>query len=411
MLQALRQYRVSSRLWGLFAALTGSLLFTLFQGGKLALMLFIMLLVVTLYLLLGKWSGIKGTTGVRTLEDAETGTVLEAGGSVKVGLSLQIPGYWPIPYVMLKDRLVRRGGETLVFETSFAPDWRRRGRLIYATPPLGRGFYTFGETSCSTEDVFGFFEHKGKLTLPLTFSVLPKTVPIKDWVQFRHLSKGNQNRSTSTRQSRETTQINGVREYHYGDRLSRIHWNATARTGTWKSKEFEREALPKIVVVLDRQASSYRNPEQFELAVSTAASMLQFAGSKQLAAGLLSVGGSSAYYEPSIGNAKLKEMNHHLIEVQADGKHELVRVIEDRAKQLPNGSLLVVVSPKTGPAALQALSWSQTRQLTPCQIIIGRQDAGAFYEDWGKVLRSKGFVHYVVQELHELPAVLGGGGR
>nr|WP_243734913.1 DUF58 domain-containing protein [Paenibacillus turpanensis] len=275
---------------------------------------------------------------------------------------------------------------------------------MYVTPQLERGYYTFGETICSTEDIFGFFEHRGTIRLPLSFSVLPKTVPIREWTQFRHLSKGNQNHSASTRHTSETTQINGVREYHYGDRLSRVHWNATARTGTWKSKEFEREALPRIVVILDREAASYESPEQFELAVSIAASLLQFAEQKQLAAGLLSTGRNSVFFEPGLGRAKLSEMMHHLIGVQADGAHDLIHVADNRSRQLSSGTVLAVVSPNTGASMLKVMGWMQTRQMTPCHFLVGGNGKG----DWSTVLRSKGVPLYAVHELGGLSSVLGG---
>ncbi len=149
------------------------------------------------------------------------------------------------------------------FEASLVPDWKRRGELEYTTPPLRRGFYHFAGTECSTEDVFGLFQHKAALELPYSVAVLPQTVAIKEWKQLHQLLNGTSHHSASTRAYRETTQLNGVREYIYGDRLSRIHWNATAKTGTWKSKEFERESLPKTVFLLDRAQSSYMNGEIF----------------------------------------------------------------------------------------------------------------------------------------------------
>ena len=68
---------------------------------------------------------------------------------------------------------------------------------------------------------------------------------------MRSGAKGGFSHASAARASRETTQINGIREFLPGDRLSRIHWGATAKTGQWKSKEFEREALPRTIVLLD----------------------------------------------------------------------------------------------------------------------------------------------------------------
>src|SRR5690606_10053746 len=114
-----------------------------------------------------------------------------------------------------------------------------------------------------------------------------------------------------------TTQINGIRDYVYGDRLSRIHWNATARTGKWKSKEFERESLPKMVVILDGNRSSYHSDEQFELGVSAAASVLKFGTMNALSQGLIITDENFELVPPERQTAHRNTMMNHLIVTEA----------------------------------------------------------------------------------------------
>lgn len=388
--------------------LAASLMFVLFQGGKLALMVFVIVLIMNVYLFLGRWSGITRVAGTRTLDtDQQKETVIEAGSALRVRIKLQVPGYWPIPYVMLRDRLARKNGGSFQFEASLIPDWSRKGELEYYTPPLARGFYHFEQTECSTQDIFGLFEHTGDLKLPLSFTVLPQMVPIKEWKQFHRMLKGMHHHTVTTRANRETTQINGVREYSYGDRLSRIHWNATARTGTLKSKEFERESLPKTIILLDRQQKGYRSPEQFELAVSVAASVLQYAKNRELSLGLLSVGKESTYFEPNrFQNGGVRSMLYHLIEVSADGSHPMMRVLEDRVRLFDPGSCMILVSPLKGEPILKAMAWLNQRQMVPCHIwLTSSPEEG---RTWCKQLQSLGHMGYAVRSLDELPAALGG---
>ncbi|MDG0812063.1 DUF58 domain-containing protein [Cohnella rhizosphaerae] len=61
--------------------------------------------------------------------------------------------------------------------------------------------------------------------------VLPRTVELQEWRHLRKARTGQIEQRASSLWARETTQIDGVREYIHGDRMSRIHWNATARTG------------------------------------------------------------------------------------------------------------------------------------------------------------------------------------
>lgn len=403
--------RLSMKFWSVAAAFAASLGFMLFQGGKLALMLFVIISILSVYLLLGQWSGIKRTQGQRSLQHSGDYTAaLEAGSSLGVTIQLQIPGFWPMPYLFVKDRLVRRNGGEMIFEATVVPDWRRRGVWEYRTPALRRGYYSFGHTECVTEDIFGLFEHSGTLNLPTSIAVLPKTVPIREWQQHNHMMKGTNHHSTTTRAVRETTQINGVREYNYGDRISRIHWNATAKTGTWKSKEFERESLPKTFLVLDRELAAYGHPDHFELGVSAAASLFQYGAQRGLALGLVSSGADDAYFEPKIGQMQYKALQQHMIDVEADGVKPLRLVLKDKVKQIPPGSFVAIISPGSGEPMAQLLGWLKQSQLNPCHIWLCPQAEAEMKEAWIGQLRSRGMTGYAISHLAELPAALGGRG-
>lgn len=395
-----------SRLWLLLTSMLASMLFVLFQGGKLAFMLLIISTTIGFYLMLGRWSGIAKSKGHRELVGVHIDSPVIAGTTVSVKINVSIPGIWPIPYVIINDRLIRRGSEEHLFEASFIPDWRRRGMVEYKTTPLRRGFYQFNETDCATQDIFGIFEHKGSLNLPSGFWVLPQKVKILHWRQLHRMIRGTHHHTTTTQALRETTQINGVREYNYGDRLSRIHWGATARTGTLKSKEFEKESLPKTVIVLDRRKSSYENQEQFELAVSVAASLVDYGLHCDLAMGLLSVGHAATFVEPKLGNAQHRLIEHHLIDVEADGTYPLLRVLQDRARQLAPGTFVTIISPVHDEAILPSLAWVEQRQMNPCHMWICSSSKPG--EHWMKQLQKAGYWGYPVRALHDLPIVLGG---
>jgi uncharacterized protein (DUF58 family) len=381
----------------------------LFQGGKLAWMLFVVMLILSIYLALGRWSGIAKAKGRRTLPGVESERLVAADTTVVVEIDTEIPGFWPIPYVFVQDRLRRKGGGELVFHSSFVPDWRRRGHLEYSTPPMRRGYYSFGQTECSTEDIFGLFEHSGELDLNGSFGVLPRTVAIKEWRQFHQVMKGLHHHSASDRAMRETTQINGVREYHYGDRLSRIHWNATAKSGEFKSKEFERESLPKTVLVLDRHRGSYASEEQFELAVSIAASLLDFCGRHDMELGLLSVGGDSVYFEPKRNSAHRREMLRHLIEVEPNGQHPLQQVLQNHRRSFASGSFFAVISPVFKDPMMYTIQWLDTNRINFCHFWLPEGVLPKASEDnWLTQLRKKDCFGYAIHTLDELPHALGG---
>jgi len=400
--------------WRLIALVYAiALLFLLFQGGKTSLMLFCILNVLILYLVLGKYSGISRATGSRKLLSG-SGTqeqTMIAGVKLDVSLSVHVPGLWPIPYVLVRDRLVRQNGSELPFEMSFVPRYRRDGEIAYTTPPLERGVYHFAPTSCSMQDIFGLFEHTGTFESPASFQIYPRTVPIRQWRQLHSGVKGPYSTSAMQRASKETTQINGVREYIYGDRLSRIHWNATAKTGQWRSKEFEREALPRTIFIIDRYSGAYETSEQFELAVSSAASMAQFAFRRSTSIGLLSVGSTKEVLEALPIPDQLTLMMNHFVRIQPDGDIPLYRMLRQSEMLLPYGSFVVLLTPQRGEETIRAMEWLSRRGVVP-MLLHMKSAAGqpeSISSDWLNLLSRGGYPVYSIGQLQELPAVLEGG--
>lgn len=401
------------RWWVTASLYASSLVFVLFQGGKAALMIFLIFNVLLLYLFLGRWSGIRRVQGERrVMHPGAAKAALSAGSRLEVELKVKVPGYWPVPYVLLRERLVRQGGKDLMFEVSFVPDLRRSGGVHYLTPPLQRGVYRFSPTRCATKDIFGLIEHTGTFHAEDAFRVLPKTVSIRTWSQMRRGFKGPYSHTAAARSSKETTQLNGVRDYLYGDRLSRIHWNATARTGKWKSKEFEREAMPRSIIVLDRSQVAYSRPELFELAVSSAASLLDFGLRNENAMGFVSVGAQLDVWEPRASLGHRNEVINHLVSVENDSQLPLSRALRQAEQGLVHGSLAVIISPQGGEEIVRAMQWLDRKGLQPCLIYIDGEAAPSPDEDqWQQIIMRRGWSIYTVKSLQELPGVLEGGGQ
>jgi len=88
----------------------------------------------------------------------------------------------------------------------------------------------------------------------------------------------------SNRIYEDPTRIAGLREYHPGDPLKRIHWKATARTGELFVKQVEPSSVVGGTLILDLYEDNYlpeRREERMELAITTTASiayLLQMSG-------------------------------------------------------------------------------------------------------------------------------------
>lgn len=399
--------------WGFTVTWVCCVLFLLYTGGQLAFISLSIISLLALYLILmGKWSGIAHIYGTRKSTDQYHKGRVEAGSPLNVSMSLTIPGILPITHVNIKDHLVQLGQNSdtknyFMHETSFVPHANRSGQVEYSIPDMRRGSYQFKSTECSTTDIFGLFEHKKELNLSSTFKVYPAMAPISNWLLIQTMKKGSFHQSSSSPfYKRETTQINGTREYTHGDRLSRIHWNATAKTGVMKSKEFERETLPKTLLVLDRYKGSSQEDDSFELAVSVTASILHYCAKQRLPVGLISLGIQSHYFDPREGQAHLNKMEEHLIHTTNDGALPLHQHLRGQLNVLP-GTLMIVVTSQFSNELLQSLRWMKQLGLHPYHLWISNQknvESGR----WAGLLRSEMMQCYQIPSLSELPFVLGG---
>ncbi|ASA19907.1 DUF58 domain-containing protein [Paenibacillus donghaensis] len=399
-----------AKLAGVLAIWGITLFYVLFQGGKTSFMLFIMVSVLVIYLVAGGIGGVRRAKGTRSLHfEQDKPDLLYAGGYLRVRLAITIPGFLPLPYVVVREILKRHNGETWIFEESLVPSLRGVGELRFQTPSLERGSYSFAQTEIVSGDIFGLAEHKGSFEAEGRFRVLPRSVVIPRWQLYERRSRLAGPQVSFVQSRRETTQINGVRDYVYGDRLTRIHWNATAKTGDWKSKEFEHESIPKTMLVLDGSASAYSSSAQFELAVSIAASLLGYGIRERIGIGLCCLDETTKIFAPAESGSERQKMLQYLIDINAQGRGPLVARLEQAHRMFPKGSYFVLISPQTGQPVLDVLRWAGTRGMTPCHIHVGHASAGHSHSpEWKDTLRSQGIPGYRVSSLQELPAVLGG---
>ncbi|MDF2921747.1 MAG: hypothetical protein K0R57_661 [Paenibacillaceae bacterium] len=382
------------------------LFYFLYQGGKLAFMLFIIITALCSYFIICRWNGISQLTGVRNLSENGHEPFIQAGAGVTVQLQLKIPGYWPIPYVKIKETITGGDGEEHVIESLGIPNRKRIVELSYRTSSLRRGFYQFDEMICSTEDVFGLFKKEQRLGIPTQLAVMPQKIRIRDWRYLSRMLMGVNRQSNNS--YRETAQFKSVREFVAGDRPSIIHWNATAKTGTWKSREFERESHAKLIVVLDRNSNAYSNKDHFELAISTAASLLDYAISRGVATGMLSVGSDRKYFEPKSNANHGKVLMNHLISVEPNCTDAIADVLKNHGHLLSPDSFFIIISPHFGNAMMPLVTWTEQRRMKICHMWIAPEASTAEREEWSGRLRRKDVLGYPVTSIEGLALALEG---
>lgn len=206
----------------------------------------------------------------------------QIGERVQVGLKLSNQSSWWVPWVLAEDLLPKRmmappiSGLKLIGTATkllfFASKQQRV--LVYDLLALRRGFFRIGPTLVETGDLLGLHRKHRILSESDYLLVYPKIIPLEGVEIATKRPMGDMR--VHDRILEDPTQMVGIRAYREGDPLNRVHWKATARTGTLHSRVFQPTSMQGAMIVLDMHRDS--NPERHEpvrtdLAVTMAASI------------------------------------------------------------------------------------------------------------------------------------------
>ncbi len=209
-------------------------------------------------------------------------TTAEIGDLVPVRVTVRNVGRLPVPWLLLEDVLTRQALEQR------PPRLKVKGRrlhiamlrsgkemvLRYKLECRQRGYYQVGPLVLESGDVFGLHRRFRVETEPHFFMVYPKIVTLEGYELASRRPIGEI--MLTHRLYEDPTRIAGVRPYEAGDPLNRVHWRATARTGTLHSKVYEPTTIAGATIMLDFHVDGYPSrgePYRSELAVMTAVSL------------------------------------------------------------------------------------------------------------------------------------------
>ncbi len=203
-------------------------------------------------------------------ETAEVVLTLTNRGSLPV-LWVLVEDLMPVEFVRPRSPRVSVRGKRLRVVSLGAHGVRR---LTYTVRFLMRGYYPLGPTVLETGDVFGLHRRHRVTGKPTFVLVYPRVIPLARYDLASRRPVGEVR--LQDRLFEDPTRTAGVREYRVGDPLQRVHWKATARTGTLHCRVYEPTSLAGITLLLDFHADGYPDrgePHRSELAVTTAASL------------------------------------------------------------------------------------------------------------------------------------------
>lgn len=149
----------------------------------------------------------------------------------------------------------------------------RRGHEFSETvelPASRRGILDVGPATSSRADPLRLMRREMRWADVHTLYVHPRTVSIPSTsVGVVKDMEGSATRILTS----EDISFHAVREYARGDAQRHVHWKSTAKTGTLMVRQFDETRRSTISVVLDLAADSYAAADEFEMAVSAAASL------------------------------------------------------------------------------------------------------------------------------------------
>jgi len=204
------------------------------------------------------------------------------GDLVAVILNVKNRGGLPVAWVLLEDLLpveATAGPQPRLevvgscLQLAMLGPGGRKG-ILYQIRCRGRGYFQIGPLALETGDLFGLHRRFRVVTAPHFLLVYPKVVPLEGYDVASRRPIGEV--CLTHRLYEDPTRIAGVREFQTGDPLNRIHWRATARTGTLHSKVYEPSTVAGATLVVDFHRDSFapeHEPYRSELAITAAASV------------------------------------------------------------------------------------------------------------------------------------------
>jgi uncharacterized protein (DUF58 family) len=145
----------------------------------------------------------------------------------------------------------------------------------------------------------------------------------------------------------------GVREYVPGDSPRRIHWRATARTGTLQTRVYEPSASPIAAIFLDTITFSHRwegqNAQLLELAITFSASISADLLRTRRQVGLyanapIPLRARTIRIPPTRRPGQLARILEQLALLQSVYGDRIERLVVDEVPKLPWGATIVIVT-------------------------------------------------------------------
>jgi uncharacterized protein (DUF58 family) len=291
------------------------------------------------------------------------------GDQIEVRLSIRNAGRLPFPWLELNESLPLELTASPFPDQAITLGGREERIFTYILSCRRRGYYTLGPLRMETGDLLGIEERVLLAEEPRHLTVYPRIVSLEQL--------GLPTRSalvslpSRTPLFEDTSRIMGVRAYQPGDSPRRIHWTATARTGSLVVKQYQPAISRETLLCLDLDWRDYptRRSEAAEQAIVVAASLANHTIVREgLPAGLATDARDPLVEDrrrivlpPRSERGQLMSILEVLARIQPATGAPFVDLLREESVHLPWGSTLLLITGMIDDTLAETLLYLQHR--------------------------------------------------
>lgn len=293
----------------------------------------------------------------------------------------------PVPWVSVKDE-VPPGLEVIgaldqsdpsAIEHTFVLPSRSAVNLSSRLRCLRRGYFTLGPLQLTAGDIFGIYARTRDVAANDVIVVYPRLYEMDELGLPARAFLGERILPSQTLE--DPTRSRGVRPYVPGDSPRHVHWKVTARTGRLHVRVHERTTSHKVGIFLVVDSFVDLGEDEFELAVSTAASVARLALDHGGQAGLWVngelVGGGRGVRLPAAGGQdQLVQILEALARVTFKPGSEFTDFFAEQRRSLTFGVSLVFVLGSVSVPVQAMLADANEAGLKPMVLQVGEAAEG-----------------------------------
>ncbi len=278
---------------------------------------------------------------------------------------------------------------------------RQKRSYVARTWLTRRGGFPLGPTVLTSGDPFSLFRVQKQFAPADSLIVLPMIYELSSFLSPPGLLPGG--KAIRRKALDVTPHAAGIREYVTGDPMKRIHWPTSVRRGQLMVKEFEQDPQAEVWLFLDAQARVHTEredqevpvfmpdswllgqrpsfslqPSSFEYAVSVIASLAHYFLQQRRAVGFIAVGQVQTVLPAERSVRQEDKILETLAFLEPKGNMPFASLVSAQARQLPQGSSAILVTPSVRSEILLAVEDLQRRSLRPVVVLLISESFGGY---------------------------------